>query len=226
MVTAAYIGYAAVQLVLLASLVRLFARHPHWVLVPFLINVFGLAYDNLAVGAGQLIGPGPLLMALSVPRYAIHALTTPLYGLVGLHLARHAGVRWAQGRGMLIVFTLITLPALALGIYTDLIVLHMEPVVSMGTLRYANASASGPPLPSIAAIIMLIACGIGVAIHTRWPWLLLGALVMFVMAGAAAKVGVISNFGEIAMVAGMVATGYRFLPLSAPAARPAPVGGA
>lgn len=211
MVTAAYLAYAVTQLVLLVLAARLFSRNPHWILIPFLVNVFGLFYDNLAIGLGHLIGPGQTLMALNYPRYLIHALTTSLFGLVGLHLARHAGVKWAQGRGMLVVFCVITLPALARAIYIDLIMLRMEPVVSMGTLRYANASVNGPPLPEIVSILMVIVCGIGIARHTRWPWLLLGALVMFVLAALAPTIGIVANLGEIALVAGIVATAHRFL---------------
>lgn len=224
MVTIAYVCYALTQLVLLGFAVRLFARNPHWIFIPFLINVFGLAYDNLMIGLGHLLGPGQTLMALNYPRYFIHALTTSLFGLLGLHLARHAGVRCAQGRGMLISFLLITLPALARAIYVDLIMLRMVPVESMGTLRYANAFVSGPPLSEIVSILLVIVCGIAVVAHTRWPWLLVGSLVMFIMAAIAPTIGIIANFGEIALVVGLVTTGYRFLPQEQVARQPIAAG--
>lgn len=211
MITLAYMVYAAVQFALLFLAARLFSRNPHWIMVPFLINVFGLSYDNLIIGLGHLIGPGPTLLALNYPRYAIHALTTSLFGVLGLHLARQAGVGWAQGRGVTIAFWVITLPTLARAIYIDLITLRMEPVLSMGTLRYANASAGGPPISEIVSIVLLIICGIGIAVHTRWPWLLLGSLVMFTMASIAPTIGIVANFGEIALVAGIVITAHRFL---------------
>ncbi|MEI7769201.1 MAG: hypothetical protein WCI67_04385 [Chloroflexales bacterium] len=210
MVIAAYVLYAAIQIALLAFAIRLLLRDRHWLLAAFVINVFGLAYDNLAIGLGSLIGPGDTLMALSYPRYAIHALTTPLFGMIGLCLAQSAGVGWARSRAASTAFWAITLPALAWAIYTDLIALRLEPATSMGTLRYANAAASGAPIPAIIAITLLIICGGGILARARWPWLLIGALVMFATAGSAAKLGVVANLGEIALVAGIVATAQRF----------------
>ncbi len=216
MVTTAYLCYAAVQLVMFTFLVRLVARDRHWLLVACAINVFGLVYDNLILGLGYLLGPGPTLMALNYPRYLIHALTTPLFGLLGLYLARNAGARWARGRAATVIFWLLTVPALARAIYLDLIILRLEPVATMGPLRYSNASLSAPPLSEITVIVLLIVCGAGLLARARWPWLLLGSLLMFIAAGLAPKIGVVANLGEVALVAGIVATAWRF-PRPAPA---------
>lgn len=211
MVSTAYLAYAFAQFGLLVTAIRLFIRNPHWVLVPFLINTTGLVYDNLAIGFGHLIGPGQTLMLLNYPRYIIHATTTSFLGLLGLYLAQQAGVAWAKQRPMVIAFWCVTLLALSRGIYIDLIKLDMVQTFDMGTLRYSNAAMTGAPFSEIAAILMVMVCGLGIAIHNRWPWLFLGALTMFIMASLAAKIGVIANLGEIALVAGIVVTAYHVL---------------
>lgn len=210
MASAVYLAYAIAQLVLTVFLVRLYLRDRHWTLLAFAINVAGICYDNLAIGFGHLIGPGPTLMALNYPRYLIHATTTPLIGMLGLYLARNAGVAWAWGRKALVIFWAITIPILALAIYNDLIMLRLEPAYSAGTLRYANAAAEGPPLPAIVGMLMVLVCGVAIIIRARWPWLFLGALVMFVLAAAAASLGLVANLGEVAFVSGVVATCMRF----------------
>lgn len=210
MVTAAHLIYATAQIALLVLAIRLLARDRHWLLLIFVLNIFGLVYDNLVIGLGHLIGPGETLMALNYPRYVVHALTTPVLGMVGLYLARNVAVEWAWGRKATVTFWVITVAALGWAIYTDLLLLRMELVSFAETVRYANAAANGPPLPSLASMTLLMFCGIGIFVHARWPWLFLGSLVVFTTAAFAAGIGVVANLGEIAMVAGIVATAQRF----------------
>lgn len=209
MVTAAYLVYALAQLALLVMVVRLLLRDRHWTYAVLTVNVAGLVYDNLILGFGAQIGAGATLMALNYPRFVIHALTTPLLGMIGLYLARNAAVEWAWGRRALISFWALSLAALAWSAYTDLALLRLE-LVSEGALRYRNAGVSGPPLPAITAMVLLMFAGMGVIIRTRSAWLFTGALVMFSAAAFAASIGLVANLGEIVLVAGLVVTGMRF----------------
>ncbi|WP_129633694.1 hypothetical protein [Candidatus Oscillochloris fontis] len=206
-----YFACASIQFNLLAAATRLFIRNPHWVLIPFLTTVTALVYDNLVIGLGHMIGPGRTLMLLNYPRYITHATASSFFGLVGLYLAQQAGVTWAKQRTMIVTFWGVTLLALGRGIYVDMIKLDMVPNFDMGTLRYSNAATRGLPLPEMATILMVMVSGLGIAIHNRWPWLFVGSLTMFVMAGLARKIGIMANIGEMALVAGIVVTGYHFL---------------
>jgi hypothetical protein len=214
MVTAAHLVYAVAQTALLVLAVRLLVRDRHWTLLVFVINIAGLVYDNLVIGLGHLIGPGETLMALNYPRFLVHAATTPLLGMLGLYLTRNTGVDWAWGRKALITFWTLTLAMLGWAIYNDLVLLRMEPVAFAETVRYANAAVSGPPLPAITVMTLVMFCGIAVFVRARWPWLFLGSLVVFTTAAFAASIGVVANLGEIFFVAGTIATGYRFPRLS------------
>lgn len=214
MVTAAHLVYALAQLGLLILIIRLLARDRHWTLALLAVNVAGLVYDNLVLALGYLAGPGDMLMALNYPRFLVHALTTPLLGMLGLYLARNAAVEWAWGRRALITFWVLSLSALAWSAYTELGLLRLELVADGGALRYRNAGTSGPPLPAITAMVLLMFAGMGVFIRTRWAWLFVGALVMFSAAAFASTIGVIANLGEVALVAGLAFTSRAFGRLS------------
>lgn len=214
MVTAAHLVYALAQLAMLVLALRLLARDRHWTLAIFVINIAGLVYDNLVIGFGHLIGPGDTLMALNYPRFLVHALTTPLLGMLGLYLTRNAAVEWAWGRKALITFWVVSLSMLGWAVYNDLVLLRMEPAFFAETVRYANEAVQGPPLPAIASMTLVMFCGIAVFVRARWAWLFLGSLIVFTTAAFAASIGVVANLGEVFFVAGAVATGYRFPRLS------------
>ncbi|MBI1685582.1 hypothetical protein [Caulobacter hibisci] len=158
------------------------------------VVVVALTWDNLIVAAGALIGAGDLLRALSVPRYVAHAVLTPLlipivFGIA--QLRRRLWV-WALTGGLI-----------ALGVYTEIIKLHLELREYAGTLRYAHAAA-GPPIPAIATVLVLI--GVGVLLWKREgvPWLCLGAVAMFASAGSG--VFWLGNAGELILIVSILLT--------------------
>lgn len=210
MATFAHVVYAVAHLALLVLTIRLFARDRRWTLLLLGVSIAGLAYDNLVIGLGHLIGPGDTLMALNYPRFLIHVVTTPLLAILGLDMVRNTTIEWAWGRRAAISFWLLTVAMLAWGAYNDLVLLRMEPVTFGETVRYANAAVKGPPLPALVVMVLLMFCGIGVFVRTRWPWLLVNTIVMFTAAAFAASIGVVANLGELALMLGLVLTAQRF----------------
>lgn len=158
---------------------------------------FALTYDNAVIAAGSAIGEGDLLLALNAGRFWVHALVTPLMIWAGLAI-----VNWVRPIAFIVIGILI-----AVGVYIDIVTLELVPQTEHGVLRYVNDAAAGPPIPAIVTILILIACGVVLFRRTRIVWLLLGAVVMFVAAGA----GVLwlGNFGEAVLLTGFLLTARR-----------------
>ena len=213
MISLVYIGYGILQLILLIMAIRELVVYKRLYLLFLVLALFGLTYDNFSVGIGRFVGEGDLLQTLNVPRYVIHAMITPLLILVGLHLARNAGVTWAHSKKVTTFFIIVTLLMIALGVFIDMTRLQLEPAFEGDVIRYANAASVGPPVPAIITVIMLIACGVGIARKTRWYWLLAASIFMFVASAAGASIGLITNAGELALALGLVSTARHFPPV-------------
>ncbi|HNB50752.1 MAG TPA: hypothetical protein PK530_02355 [Anaerolineales bacterium] len=172
--------------------------------------VYGLTYDNLAISAGAFLGEGEFTKALSWPRYAIHALFTPTMIISAFGILRLAGVKWAQSRTWHTVICVIATALIFYGIYVDILNLNLVPQHQMGVLRYVNDFhlIPGPPLPAITTIFFLLIFGIVLWRHTKWPWLFVGSLFMFITAGVMG-VPFIANIGEIGIAGGMVTSMIR-----------------
>lgn len=162
------------------------------------VVIVALVWDNLIIAAGSRIGAGDLLIGLSIPRYVAHALLPPLlipivFGIA--QLRRRAWV-WAL-TGLLI----------AGGVYFEIIRLHLEPRTYADTLRYVNTA--GMPVPVIVTNLVLI--GIGVILWRRetLPWLFLGAVAMFVAAGAGFNVPWLGNLGELVLIGSILLTAVK-----------------
>jgi hypothetical protein len=209
-----YLLFAFINIALFIMAIQLLRQHRQPVHLFLVLVVFGLAYDNLIIGLGQFIGAGTALQWLNFPRYAIHALVTPLLILVGLYLARYAGVRWCWGQKVTFLFSIITLALILLGSYTDMLRLQLEPALEGGVIRYKNAAAFGPPLPAIITIVILIGFGIAIVRRTRWPWLLLAAVFMFIASAGSPALSILTNIGEVVLAAGLVFTARRFPPMT------------
>lgn len=178
-----------------------------------LIVLFGLMYDNLMIAIGSFIGEGALLKNLNAGRFFIHALITPTMIIFGFGVLRKAGVKWAQGKTAHILVCVFATALIALGAFSDIIKLDLQPSEVMGTLRYANEGGiKGPPIPAILTIIFLIVAGISLWRNTGWKWLALGALFMFIAAAMGmGDMVFISNLGEVALGAANVLTAKKFL---------------
>ncbi|TYB51310.1 hypothetical protein FXF51_53535 [Nonomuraea sp. PA05] len=168
-------------------------RSGRW--IPFVVAV-GVAYDSAVVGAGALIGEGPALDALSLGRFAAHAVLTPLLIVHAAVLARRGLLvpAWVLA-GALIVFDVVALADL-----------RLEPRWWAGTLRLVSADPSGPPIAALVTTVALLAAGATLWARRRTPWLAAGAAVLLVSAGAAVAVPILGNAGEAVLIAALVVT--------------------
>lgn len=203
-------AFAVAYLVLLAIGVAVVIRGGR--LVPshlVLLVLAALVYDNAVIGLGNAIGEGPVLAALSVPRFWLHALVTPLLVIVAWHLMVQAGVRWARTRWALAGALLLTAALVAYEIVVGAATLELTPVREYGVLRYTDANTpTGPPLMVLVVAVALLVAGIAIVVRTRWPWLLVGTVLMIIGSGVPIPVasGAITNAFELILLTTIVAT--------------------
>jgi hypothetical protein len=213
MLTAAYAFFAVAQAALAAWALSLYRRRPSVGALTLLLPIAAVVYDNTAVSLGSLIGHGPLLEALSFPRFLGHAVLTPIWIVTAVAFATRSGGfqgrKRAFARGSWVLYALMV----AVGLVNSVLLLSYEPVIQEDLVYYTNGGGlPGPPLPSITMTLVVIALGAVVGRRVRWPWMLGGALFMLVAAAVPSEVAgfVISNSGEVVMAASLVAT-ERFL---------------
>lgn len=197
MQTSFFLLMALIQLLFLLSAVRLFQHNRSIYTGITLLVIFGLFYDNLVIGLGSYIGESSFLQALNSGRYFMHALFTPMLIMYAIATADRLGIKRAGSKLTYSIFGFLTLGMIGLGIYEDIIELALVPKVENGLLRYVNANSAGPPIPSVVTILVMIIVGAFIWRSRKWSVLCLGAILMFIAAGAGASILVLANFGEI-----------------------------
>ncbi len=163
---------------------------------------------------------------LSWPRFAMHALLTPFMMIAALQLASAAGISWAGNTRVRTVAWIGVGLLMGMGAWDHLIRLETMPACFDGILRYTEnlhpshfcspndqaTMGSGPPIPSIVGNLLTLIAGFAIWRSAGWPWLMLGALVMFGAAGVPISgFGMApSNGGEVVLMASYAATIWRF----------------
>ena len=210
MLTALYLILSVLFVILVWQVSKM--KRDNYVLLLLLV-LAGLFYDTLVIGIGKFIGEGDLLKTLNAGRFYVHALLTPAMMIFGFGVLRKAGVKWAQGKTAHIVICVITTLLIALGAYSDILQLDLQTKTVADTLRYINEGGmKGPPIPAILTIIFLIVAGILLWRNTGWMWLAMGAILMFIAAGAGmGDMFYIGNLGEIILGFANVATAKKYL---------------
>ncbi len=172
----------------------------------------GLFYDTLIIGVGKFVGEGNLLKALNAGRFYVHGLLTPTMIIFGYGVLRKAGIQWTQSRTAHIVTCVVATFLIALGAYSDILQLDLRTKIVADTLRYVNEGGiKGPPIPAILTILFLIVAGVSLWRNTGWMWLAIGAILMFVAAGAGmGDMFYIGNLGEVVLGFANLSTARKF----------------
>lgn len=215
---------AALQTLLCAWLVRLgrdTGQRVAWVL---LVPQVCLVYDNLIVGLGSTIGPGALLEALSWPRFWTHWLFGA-WAITGCGvILRLAGVERVQSRKGLLVFCSLTLAMMMFDL-PHFFVDRLYAVCELDLVRYSTAVAAGtacfagqpvvpgsPPFASIVTLLVVIGSGIVLLRKHRYPWMLIGGLLMLATTTPLLRAVKLDNMGEVFFTAGVILALARYAP--------------
>ncbi|MFI7525359.1 hypothetical protein [Nocardia salmonicida] len=167
-----------------------------------------LAYDNAVIAVGSTVGVGRLLETLSWPRFALHAVLTPLLVLWARAAVDHAGVPAARRTGVRVGAMVLTAALIAIGIWHGVLGLVLEPKWWAGTLRYGYTGGSVlGALPAIIAALVVLAAGLVLWRRRSYPVLAVAAATMTLVAGATPVLPVLGNAGELVLAAGLVSTG-------------------
>jgi hypothetical protein len=152
-----------------------------------ILVALGVGYDNLILSLGNLLGAGPLLYWLSVPRFVLHQLVLPWIIYAAFEQARVAGHNWAHHRASRWVTIAFVLVVTLTGILTRLAGLTLEPEVMDGVTRYVAVGTAGPPLVSILSIGFVGVVGLLLWRRNGWPWEFWAAILVFLGEGVPAE---------------------------------------
>lgn len=202
-----YILYTLAHIGLLLWGICLWQNGRKATLFLILVPILGLIYDNGVIALGRFMGEGDLLQTLNQGRFLLHALVTPILVAASVVLADRAGMAWAKKRLSHGLFGLFTVALIAYGLQEFPHYLFTAEWFG-NTLRYVDTAVSGPPIPSIMTIMVIMIFGIFIWRNGRWPWLFVGAMIMFI--GSAippSLVGPIVGSGvEVVLLASLLAT--------------------
>jgi hypothetical protein len=223
-----FLLFAVVHLVIWIWGWRAWAQHGRP--VSLLLVVIGgtlLWYDNFRIGIGHFLGPGALLESLSRPAFIWHWTMLPLLVIAAGSVARLADLKWARNRIVMGAYCVLAVFLTALDLPKvmnfDLYVACLDDTVRYTTRVSAGqlcsptdpVVSSGPGAAMVAIItnIVVLLTGIALWIQRGWKWLALGSGAMFVAAGGfgtSTYALPISNFGEICITLGFIATCIHF----------------
>lgn len=215
MVSLVFAVFCLVHLCLTLWLVRLALARRSAHIWPAAAVAVGLVYDNGVVALGAVLGTGGPLLALSLPRFAVHALVTPVLIVFALGAARDLGLAWARRRLARVGFWLLTAVLIVYGVVADLVGLTLMPEREGDALRY-TAAESVAPIPSMVTIVVLLAVGTALLVRARTGWMLLGAVLMLAASAVPDAPLAVSNVGEVVLIAGLALTARGMGPPPAP----------
>ena len=81
----------------------------------------GLAYDNIAVAVGRLVGYGDTLSAINLPRFWIHAIAVPLLIVAAGNLVGRLGVEQARTRNVTLGGWALVVMLMVIGFVEDVV---------------------------------------------------------------------------------------------------------
>lgn len=202
--TVLFFGFSVAYLALLVwGLMQLSARRRTDAAALPLLVVLGLIYDNAIIGTGRWLGEGPLLEGLSLGRFWIHAIVTPLLVVWAWHACRRAGARWAATTVGAVLAVAFAVGLMVLEYVTVLAGLQIAANEEYGVLSYsAEGGAQGPPLMVLFVAAALLVAGIVVLVKQKSPVLLIGTALMTVGSGVPIPVesGAITNAFELVLL--------------------------
>lgn len=203
-----YLIYTVMNLGLLIGAIRTWSHDKR--VSPLLIAAvtFGLVYDNLVLALGAFLDPGPMLRALSLPRFYLHQLVLPWIIWASFLQARSLGVSWTHKRWIAPAVLSFTFAVVLMGILTRIVPMDLQIAEMGGINRYVDEGAVGPPIVSILSIGFAGVMGWMFWRKKQWPWVLITAVLVFIGEGIPVELvrRVLGSGAEVLFIAAMLRT--------------------
>jgi len=227
--TALFVAQGALHALLFVWLLRLWHRFRPPAALVLLLPELGLVYDNLVIASGRSIGLGPLLAALSWPRFWLHWVCGPWPIIAAGSILRSAGLPFAQSRIVMGAFCALSVALTGLDLHLfGTAVLH--PVCEHGLLRESLSVSAGhfcfpgetpvpgsSPTASIVTCAVVIVAGAVLWIRRGFPWMWAGGVAMLAASAPLLRPLRLDNLGEVLILGGLVFGIARFAPARHPA---------
>jgi hypothetical protein len=222
--TALFFAQGALHALLFVWLLRLWHRFRPPAALVLLLPELGLVYDNLIIASGRSIGLGPLLAALSWPRFWLHWVCGPWPIIAAGSILRSAGLPCAQSRIVMGAFCALSVALTGLDMHLfGTAVLH--PVCEHGLLRESLSVSAGhfcfpgetpapgsSPTASIVTCAVVIVTGAVLWIRRGFPWMCAGGVAMLAASAPLLRPLRLDNLGEVLILGGLVFGIARFAP--------------
>lgn len=208
--TIIYLTLTIAYLVLFIWGIQLANRHG-WIRMEnvLLLVILALLYDNAILGLGKYIGEGEVLQSLSVVRYWLHALITPLLVLFAWRTLVNADVEWAKSNVVRWIAILLTLSLIIYDLAFEVWNIGLEPAWKNGVLSYQVVNNEGNlPIMIIGVSVVLFITSLFIWIKQRWPWCFIGILFMSItpLLGTWLGSDAFHNIGEFVLLQSLLAT--------------------
>jgi hypothetical protein len=209
-------------------LVRLWQRFRSPAALVLLLPELGLIYDNLIIASGRSIGLGPLLSALSWPRFWLHWVCGPWPIIAAGSILRSAGLAFAHPRLVMGAFCAlaVALTGLDLPLFGSAV---LHPVCEHGLVRESLSVSAGhfcfpgetpspatDPTASIVTCAVVIIAGALLWLRRGFPWIFAGGLAMLATSSPALRPLRLDNLGEVLILGGLAFGIARFAPAAYP----------
>ncbi|PZU98757.1 MAG: hypothetical protein DCE90_02800 [Pseudanabaena sp.] len=186
----------------------LYADSHQFGLILLIAITAAIAYDNLIISLGRLIGKGKVLLKLSQPRFFCHVVLTPLSVIAAFSFCFQIHLKWATQPLALVVISLVTFLLIAAEIFTYYRKFDPRIEKFQGTLRYTNAAYKMPPIPSIITTVIVGILGFILWKQFESYWLMMSSIVMFLGGAVPQKIAgpVICSGVEVILILGFCLT--------------------
>ncbi|MEK4665268.1 hypothetical protein MHH93_25560 [Priestia sp. FSL H7-0729] len=143
-------------------------------------------------------------MVLSSLRFWLHSFATPTLILVGYHILRSSGTKFAHRRISEVAAWLITLGLVIYQIvgFTLSEVNNLKVIEEYGVLRYMAEGHGGPPMMVIIVGIVLLFVSLIVLFKHKWVWLFVGTALLFLgqLISLPVETGTLTNVYELILI--------------------------
>ncbi len=129
-------------------------------------------YDTLVLSIGGVLGEGPLLQAISIPRFLFAGIFVPLLAVTALDFAGRLGLNLAERRHARALFWILAFGLITYEFAAGTMTASLQPEAIFGIVRYIPDESAFPLAAWMVAWLFMLT-GLILLGKVRWPWLAL-----------------------------------------------------